>query len=344
MSEATLIPNTPSTLPSWGLLIAKALESYGVKPEPIFAAAGIDLAEAHEANSRIPVHKMAKVWRAAVELTGDSAFALRLTRFFQFNAYSALGMAVASSRSIAEGLQRCVRYYRLMSDGATLYLQDFPERGRTDLVFELSGSYPEVTKQAMEAFSATSIELLRITAGPQFSPLKVCFAHSQSNVQAYVDYFKCPVMFNCPDHRMVFDREQIQQELVFNNSAVAASLDTWMADYLQQFRQDLVSTRVQAYLLEHIVDGEVEQKTVATELGMSVRALQRKLQDEETSFSALLDNCRQHLAREYLSRAQLPLAEVSFMLGFSDQSNFSRAFKRWTGHSPQAYRDAQQGK
>jgi len=71
---------------------------------------------------------------------------------------------------------------------------------------------------------------------------------------------------------------------------------------------------------------------------VSLRSLQRRLRDEETSYSQLLDETRRELAMQYIRRSRMSINEITYLLGFSEPSNFSRAFKRWTGHSPTEHR------
>lgn len=342
MAERTLLPNTPTTLASWALLLGRAIDSYGIDSAPLFTSAGINLEEARVPNARIPVHKMAKVWQAAVEHTDDPCVALRLTRFFQPNIYSAVGLSMASSRSIGEGLRRCLRFYQLTTDAAQLSL----EGGNNEqaLVVTIPAENEPVAGEAVEAFCATMMVLFRTMLDDSFAPKVVHFHHPKNAAtQAFDDFFLCPVHFNQPSTKMVFDTQQLEQEQeqeqLFANPILSATLDEWMGQYLAQFKADLTSTKVQAYLLANLIDGAPEQQLVAKHFGLSVRALQRRLKEEETSFIELLDNCRQHLATKYVAEDKIPLAEITYMLGFSDQSNFARAFKRWTGVSPQAYRD-----
>lgn len=343
MSATTLLPNTPTTIGTWALLIGRALDTYGVDGEAIFKQAGLNLADARVPNARFPVHQMAVVWREAVAQTGDPCFALRLTKFFQPNIYSAVGLSLASSRTVGEGLKRCLRYYQLTTDAAQLSLEEHEDE--VHLLYTIPPEHQPVADEAVEAFSATMVALFRTMMGEDFGPKAVYYTHDKTAWQEkYQEFFQCPVSFNQPLTRMVFDREALDQEQLFANPTLTATLDEWMNQYLAQFKAELISTRVQAYLLQHLIDGVTDQQTVASHFNMSVRALQRKLKEEETSFSALLDNCRQHLATRYVAEAKVPLAEITYMLGFSDQSNFARAFKRWTGVAPQQYRDNQSQK
>ena len=91
-------------------------------------------------------------------------------------------------------------------------------------------------------------------------------------------------------------------------------------------------------IIDHLPDGEPSRREVASELAMSERTLARRLSDREYTFSGLVDEVRGQLAKEYLRQSRFSVTDVAFLLGFSDQSNFARAFKRWTDESPTEFR------
>jgi AraC-like DNA-binding protein len=96
--------------------------------------------------------------------------------------------------------------------------------------------------------------------------------------------------------------------------------------------------RARVAIIDHLPDGEPSRKEVASELAMSERTLARRLSDRDYTFSSLVDEVRGQLAKEYLRQSRFSVTDVAFLLGFSDQSNFARAFKRWTTESPTEFR------
>ncbi len=98
---------------------------------------------------------------------------------------------------------------------------------------------------------------------------------------------------------------------------------------------------MRAFVIERLPVGIPSQEMVADSLYMSVRNLQRKLQVEGNSYKQILDDVRQQLAEQYLKEKQRSIGEITYMLGFTEPSNFTRAFKRWTGLSPQVYQKSQ---
>ncbi|MEE9265906.1 MAG: helix-turn-helix transcriptional regulator, partial [Gammaproteobacteria bacterium] len=104
------------------------------------------------------------------------------------------------------------------------------------------------------------------------------------------------------------------------------------------FDRSSAAMQVRARLTEQLSSGHATQNSVADALHMSLRTLQRRLNDEGTSYKGLLDETRRELAAHYMAETHRSINEITYLLGFSEPSNFSRAFRRWTGKSPSAYR------
>jgi AraC-like DNA-binding protein len=113
-----------------------------------------------------------------------------------------------------------------------------------------------------------------------------------------------------------------------------------MIEYLAQLDQDHIIQKVKAVIIDQLPSGNVTDETVARELYMSSRKLQRQLRNDGTTFTTLLTEIRQDLAQRYLREQHISLTEIAFLLGFSESSAFSRAFKRWMGVTPSEYRKA----
>jgi AraC-like DNA-binding protein len=113
-----------------------------------------------------------------------------------------------------------------------------------------------------------------------------------------------------------------------------------MIEYLAELDQDHITQKVKAIIIDHLPSGNVTDEGVARALHMSSRKLQRQLQSAGTTFNTLLNEIRQDLAKQYVRDQDISMTEIAFLLGFSESSAFSRAFKRWTGVSPSAYRKA----
>jgi AraC-like DNA-binding protein len=122
------------------------------------------------------------------------------------------------------------------------------------------------------------------------------------------------------------------------NAELAYQNDKIVSDYLARFDNTRLSERVRTIFIERLVTGKFSEEQIADQLNLSLRSLQRRLRDEQTSYQQLLDETRLELALQYINRTSLSVAQIAPLLGFSDSSNFNRAFKRWLGISPSKYR------
>ncbi len=340
MNKNTLIPNTPTTIGSWALLIAKAIQSYGLNAEDIFTLAELDLEVIkNNPNIRLPVNKMATLWAIAVKQTQDEAFALRLNQFFQPSTYSATGIVIASCKTIMEGFQYSLKYFQLTTDAA-LHRLDIQDDTVT-LLITIPPENEPVAVEAVEAFMSTLVSLSRAMMSEDFSPIAVSFKHDKSHIAAkYQAFFGCQVAFNQAEHKIIFSRADVEKPQMLANPILVATLKEWAEEYLQRYNEDLISVKVKAYILENMLKELIELENIASAFNMGLRTLQRRLKAEGCSYNDLLDECRHHMALKLIADKRFPLAEVGYLLGFSDQSGFTRAFKRWTQKSPKQYRDS----
>jgi len=338
MVDQTLLQKEPSTLGSWALVAAQAIDSYGLDSVQIFKQVGVNLADIKKPNVRLPTSAMVRVWQLAIELSEDPYIALRVAKFFSPTAFSALGMALATSENIYDALQRASRYSRIISDSScTSFIENDQE-----VIFKVELKYANQSQAyypGVEAIFTSLFNLLRAMAGGDFNAKAVYFKHAfMGDIKPFEDFFGCPVYFSSLNNQIVFNKQQLFGEQLFSNSVLTSTLDEWIEDYLSKFNQILISTQVKEYLLKHLAHGKIDLPSISRSLALSSRMLQRKLKEEGTCYSELLDECRQKMALKMIGHNKLPLAEVSYILGFSDQSNFSRAFKRWTGTSPNMFR------
>lgn len=337
--RSTLLPDTASTIGSWAQFIAQGLTSCGIDSHQLFLDAGINLAETDNPNARFPVHKMSRVWQLAVARSGDPCIALTLATGAYPGMYGGLGLSMISSRTLWDAVSCACRFNRIASDAATLLLRERSD-GNVESVYLMSeAEAAAVTGEALEAFMATSTHILRSISHDHYAPLEVHFQHNkEAHRQAYEDFFRAPVFFDAEEYKIVLARKDLDQPCLQANPELAATIDAWMSEYLARFNTNPLSAKVRKLLTEKLPDGELMQNDVSTEMAMSTRSLQRGLKNEGTSFKELLDVTRQDLALKYISEHQLAIIEICCLLGFSDQSNFTKAFKRWTGQAPSTYR------
>ena len=232
---------------------------------------------------------------------------------------------------------RFTRYSRIVSAFSELELENRAAG------FVISAKpFPEIGPRPhrIDAFFACLIKMCRMNHGLDLNPVAVFFTREKPACdRAYEEVFKAPVEFGAARDGFTLPKEAMDQTLVSDNPEMARLHDKVVIKYLANLVKGDLVHRVKAAIIDRLPSGEASQQVVAPLVGLSVRSLQRRLKTLGTSFQILLDETRSELARNYIRDMETDLTEIAFNLGFSEQSAFSRAFKRWTGRSPKQTRD-----
>ncbi len=154
----------------------------------------------------------------------------------------------------------------------------------------------------------------------------------------YQEEFGGPLRFGAPANALFFSNADVELPLPTAHAELANVHERIAGEHLARLDRSELRARVRSVIMDCLSDGKPRRATVARTLGMSERTLQRRLEEEGYSFRQLLDDTHKELARYYIERADLPFAEVAFVLGFDDQSSLFRAVKRWFGTTPRQYR------
>jgi len=328
-----------STITSWALLVAKALDAGGHDSAAVFRSAGLDPTKLGNADARYPVEGMRKLWQLAAEVSGDPYFGLEAARFWHPTTLNALGYSWMASDSLRDALTRMSRYGRLVNSVAQMTLEEYEQ----EVAFAISApqSSTMVSNEAIDAALATMVTMCRVSYGDSFNPLRVITQRPELEDPArYYEFFRCPIEFSAEANVLYFSKDALEKHLPTANPRLAGVSDQVVAEYLARFDKGSTAIRVRAKLIDLLSAGEFSQQEVANNLHMSLRTLQRKLAEEDTSYKEILKETRRELANQYLRQGYLSVSEVTYLLGFSEPSNFARAFKRWTGHTPSEFRAA----
>ncbi len=268
---------------------------------------------------------------------GPVSFHLRAGRAMRCDDYGVLGLAFKSAPTLLESYRRMERYGQLLI-GAPVYSVDVADdqvcarinREATRYGLQLSN------EAAISTFWALSKEV----SDHEFTPETVYYAHSSIGLtDHYERFFGCPVTFDAD-----FNGLGVSPELAEGANKVG---DNAIVEYFDQKLDSLVAnteiesswrTPVRDEVAKVLSGGLPRKKDIAKKLGVSDRTLQRRLSSEGLSFQSVVEETQKDLAKQLLRKSKYSLVEVAFMAGFSDQSAFNRAFKRWEGETPGAYR------
>ena len=321
----------------WVKGIAETFTAEGLDVRGVFAGAEIDLDGLDAPGMRLPTEKISRLWELAAERSGNPAIGLAQHRVAKPAAFDVVGYTMMSCANLVDGFERLVRYMLILSDALTMILSE--ERGTYRVTFELFGGERPVPRQRIEFILITVLTFCRWIAGREVQLLAVELAYpAPADAAPYRDAFGCAPRFGASGNSLVFSLAELRQPLPTSNPILAEMHERYAGEYLRHFDHALISYRVREVIIRRLPDGEPRRDAVASALHMSERTLQRRLEDEDTTFLQLLDDTRRELAEQYLGRLHLSLAQAAYLLGFADQSSFFRACKRWFEVSPGQYR------
>ncbi|RON02930.1 AraC family transcriptional regulator [Pseudomonas brassicacearum] len=328
----------PTSLASWTRALRKQLDALGLDSNALCLQAGLDPKLMDDPNARYPLSATTRLWELAVEVSGDPAIGLRVSRFVSPTTFHALGYALVASGSLREVFERIVRYHQVISDALDLHLT----RGEDRYYFTLKvpeGS-PAPAREAIDAFAAIYVRTCRNRLGRDYAPLAVYLRRPEpADPKQWHAVFRAPIFFAADEDRLEFSIEDFESHLDDANPELAEHNETVLKRALTQLRLLTWERKVLDAIEAQLPEGEPSAERIAETLHLSLRSLQRHLADEGCRFDTLLNECRENLALLHLRDPQCSLSEISYLLGFADTSSFSRAFKRWTGMTPGQFRD-----
>jgi len=316
----------------------RAIESYGIDPEPLFVAEGIKIQLPIDPCTRLSYEKIDRIRAKAVKLSGDEALGLRAASVYLPSQFGALGYAWHASLTLRRACMRLERFVRVVNDKATIYVEDH----EGCMVVTLKVDAPSQSEAARDDGALAIVtKMCRLVSGEHFRLHSVNFRHAApKDIKPYFEYFGCELNFNQAENQLLIPLSIVDETLVGANPELALLNDKVATRRLARMDKDDIVSRVRVVLIDQLPLGGISDDTVADALHMSVRTMHRKLTDVESNFRTLLVEMRRNLAEAYILDHSLTLTEISLLLGFSEPSSFSRAFKSWTGTAPSEARQA----
>lgn len=252
--------------------------------------------------------------------------------------YGALGLAWKSAPTVRASLERVERYCRLWTDTMTYELRDGD--GGLEFVLHRFGERRLGLRLSNESTVASAVSLIRQSSSRGFRPRAVDFQHAgPPDIGAHERYFGCPVRFGADRDALSISDEALDHPNHLGDDGISRFLLQHLeAEIDAMGSEDPIEGLVRRAVSRSLSDGVPRMVDVAQRLAMSERTLHRRLSDRGLTWKGLVEATRRELAENLLTRSAYPLSEVAFLTGFSEQSAFQRAFKRWTGHTPAGFR------
>jgi len=263
---------------------------------------------------------------------------LRVGASMRCDDYGAFGLAWKSAVDLRGSYHRAERYGRVLTSVSAYEVR--AEDGRVFMMLHRDGERRLGLRLSNEQTIVAITEISREVSGRRFLPDAVYFKHkSPGDIAAHEAYFGCPVHYDADRDALQVSEETLRAPNRLGDESISNFFDAHLDKELAELADDEgLDRRVRIQISQALSEGVPTVADVADRLGLSGRTLQRRLAEQGHAFQDLVDEARQELANRLLRRTDYVLAEVAFLTGFSEQSTFTRAFKRWSGQTPATYR------
>lgn len=329
-----------SSYGNWVKPIPHVLASFGVDGHALLNSLGLSN---HKEGERLPVEKTAEAWRLAAQLSGQPSIGIHAAKAIHPASWGALGHAVLSCENLHHAISLLLKYPAFISDSIRIEAYEDDETFTLE-TFPVSKQLPGV--ESLEFGMATGFQLLNAIFPTQLRLKSLSLTRTEHcEASSYQQFYQCEdIFFGESSAKQVFYRNDIYLPLPFANADLTEHHEKLVQQQLQQqgfhLGENTFLDQVTIRLRQQLRSGQINQSKIAEELNISSRHMQRKLKALDTSFSTLVDDIRKQSTAELLKTGRKSLTDIAHQLGFSDHSNFTRAFKRWHGCTPTQFLDS----
>jgi AraC-like DNA-binding protein len=333
-----MVSETASKMSSYGsvnaiLPLLEYLGNEGFDLRPILDRAGIPGEALEDTRKRFPKADIEALWQVASEVTGDPAIALHVSEGAKAKSLGVIGYLASASESVRSSLELVKGLTPLLLEDIECELES---EGEVAFFRCHTGAPSQANHFIVEYSIGLTVTMSRLIGAAGTDPPEASFSYSApAHADDYERILKLPVRFDAEEDGVLFPISMMDGVNPSADAALRHVLEEYAADQLARIPTTApFSQRVRACILSIQPMGGLTSEAVAAHFSMSERTLRRRLKDEETSYQEILDDVRAELASHYLTKEKRAIEEVAFLLGFSDPSAFTKAFRRWTGQTP----------
>jgi AraC-like DNA-binding protein len=279
---------------------------------------------------------MHKLWNGALQQTNNPDIGIKIGQQWSPTTFHALGYAWLASTSLHDALQRFNRYAAVINNG--LMTDIYPQGTLLALKLNTASNPATIHRVGVDAGLSALVTMCKMLMGPSFAPVGLTIPGSTPLSPSVEALFANPVEYNATNSVFLVDARIARKTLLTGNETLAITNQNIANDYLTQLLKGDIELSASHLISQHLPTAKVNEQWLAEQLHMTIRTLRRKLSTHQTSFRQLINQTRKELAANYIRAGKISLIEVAYLLGFSDQANFSRAFKRWYDCSPTEYK------
>lgn len=309
------------------------LQAKGVDIDSLLAHLELDVATLEDPNGRSAPETVRRIWQQGLALTGDPLLGLAVAEAARPTTFRALGLAAMTAATLQAALELMLRYYRLVSESGALSAQPLAG-GDTAIIYTEQLQRLKLFPQQVDAIVGGILVMARGLAERPLAPVQVTLRHPpQGPLQSYRRLFGIQIQFNATTNQLHLPAAELTRRLPHSDP----DLHRVHCELLDRQLSTLPRTgSISAYARQWLASrtsGAMRVEDLAQALGMSLRALQRQLQQENQSWTALVDTARRD-ALQQLLREGVSLQEAARRMGYHDASSLSRAARRWFGKTP----------
>jgi AraC-like DNA-binding protein len=313
------------------------LTDLGVVPANVLRRAGLADDLFQQPGVRLAPADYYRLWDGLEAEAGDPLLPIRLCRAIRSESFLPPLFAALCSPNLQLAVQRIAKYKALI---APMRLNVHDEHGtmNLELMWLDAPLTPPVSLVVMELLFF--VGLARMGTREPVRPIEVTTTVLPTPVAPYEEFLGTRIQRGAR-HQLAFTTADATRPFLTSNDQMWAMFEPELRKRLADLDADVTTVkRVHATLLEGLPSGLVTMEDVARKLALSKRTLQRRIESEGSSFQQILKETRESLARHYLQKTALPVSEISFLLGFDESNSFYRAFRTWTGTTPERVRSA----
>ncbi|MDU8913479.1 AraC family transcriptional regulator [Aestuariicoccus sp. MJ-SS9] len=309
-----------------------------VNAAALLRAAGLDPAGAWDPKVMIPDTTYYALLERIVETTDATALPIQVGASMRCDEYGALGLAWKAAPDLSGSFARVERYARLWTSVVEYELRPDP-RGLL-FILHRAGERRLGMRLSNEATLASAVSLARQVSPEPFAPLEVLIRHDAPKTKgAHEEWFGCPVRFGADLDALLIAPETLERPNLLGDEGITRFLVAHLDAELSEIAPDAtLVAQARDAIARALSEGLPRMADIARGLGLSARSFHRRLSEHGMSFQTLTEETRRDLAQGLLRDERYSLAEIAFLTGFSEQSSFTRAFKRWVGRTPASYR------
>lgn len=266
-------------------------------------------------------------------------FSVRVGQQMKMDDYGVLGLSWKTCSRAGEIFERSERYFHLLSN---TYVFKVEKEGDLSHIYLYRDAYRRGLELSNEATISAIVVVLQAMTETDITPVGVSFKHKPpSNMQSYHQAFQCPILFNQSNNSITYKTSDLNTR----TAKADESINRFLLERVEEERKGIeinafkIASDVEKLIMDALPSGIPSISHIGGHMGMSTRTLTRRLTAQGISFRDLVKTTQEKISKDLLKNTSNSIGEIAFQTGFSEQSAFSRAFKRWTGKSPLEYRN-----